>query len=167
MKIRPAKISDLMEIMAITQACARAMQAQGIFQWNGHYPDLGTFERDLERRELHVSEKNGTVLGAVVVSTFMDPEYRPITWLTPNGNSSFVHRLCVHPGHQGQGLARGLMDFAEGLSRERGYGSVRLDTFSQNKRNQAFYEQRGYQRLGDIHFPKQSIHPFHCYELLL
>ncbi|MGM0391936.1 MAG: GNAT family N-acetyltransferase, partial [Bacteroidota bacterium] len=30
-----------------------------------------------------------------------------------------------------------------------------------------FYESRGYQKLGDIYFPKQSEHPFHCYELIL
>lgn len=153
--------------MALTKTCALSMQAQRIYQWNEHYPDLATFEKDLERQELHVLEKNGKILGTVVVSALMDLEYRPITWLTPNGNNSYIHRLCVHPDHQRQGLARGLMDFAEGLSRERGCVSVRLDTFSQNKRNQAFYEQRGYQRLGDIHFPKQSPHPFHCYELPL
>jgi len=153
--------------MALTKACALSMQAQGIYQWNEHYPDQATFEKDLERQELHVLETNGKILGAVVVSSRMDLEYRPITWLTPNSNNSYIHRLCVHPAHQGQGLARGLMDFAESLSRERECVSVRLDTFSQNKRNQAFYEQRGYLRLGDIHFPKQSPHPFHCYELLL
>lgn len=167
MSIRPAKISDLMEILAITQACARSMEAQGIFQWNQHYPNRAAFQRDLDRRELHVLEDKGSLLGAVVVSTLMDPEYQDVAWLTPNGNNGYVHRLCVHPEHQGQGLARALMDFAEALCREKGQVSVRLDTFSRNKRNQAFYEKRGYQRLGDIHFPKQSPHPFHCYELLL
>jgi len=59
------------------------------------------------------------------------------------------------------------MHWAETYAKDKGYQSVRLDTFSQNKRNQKFYETRGYQKLGDIFFPKQSEHPFHCYELLL
>jgi len=59
------------------------------------------------------------------------------------------------------------MNFAEKYARDNNFTSVRLDTFSQNKRNQKFYETRGYQRLGDIYFPKQSKHPFHCYELKL
>ena len=59
------------------------------------------------------------------------------------------------------------MNFAETYAKENNYNSVRLDTFSQNKRNQKFYEQRGYKRLGDIYFPKQSEHPFYCYELYL
>ncbi|HET8854785.1 MAG TPA: GNAT family N-acetyltransferase, partial [Salinimicrobium sp.] len=45
--------------------------------------------------------------------------------------------------------------------------SVRLDTFSQNQRNQKFYVKRGYSRLGDIYFPKQSEFPFHCYEKII
>ena len=59
------------------------------------------------------------------------------------------------------------MDFAEQFGWENGFKSIRLDTFSQNDRNQKFYELRGYQKLGDIYFPKQSEHPFHCYELIL
>jgi ribosomal protein S18 acetylase RimI-like enzyme len=59
------------------------------------------------------------------------------------------------------------MSFAEKKAKEKQYDSVRLDTFSQNLGNQTFYEKRGYKKLGDIYFPKQSKHPFHCYELIL
>lgn len=164
--IRPAKISDLGELLALTRACALEMQRQGIFQWNGHYPSRAAFTKDLQRGELHVLD-SGELLGAVVLSSLMDPEYGSVEWLTPNGNNGYVHRLCVRPDHWGRGHARELMDFAEDRSRKNGFVSVRLDTFSQNKRNQEFYRQRGYQQLGDVHFPKQSPHPFHCYELLL
>lgn len=165
--VRLAKISDLRDILNITRSCALDMERQGIFQWNEHYPNQAAFLEDIRRRELHVVEEDGKLRGAVVVSTLMDQEYEPIPWLVPHGNSTYVHRLCVDPRHQGRGLARELMDFAEASSKQRGFASVRLDTFSQNKRNQAFYEQRGYQRLGNIHFPKQSQDPFYCYELVL
>jgi len=59
------------------------------------------------------------------------------------------------------------MAFAETYARNKNFAAVRLDTFSQNKRNQRFYEIRGYTKLTDIYFPKQSEHPFHCYELVL
>ena len=97
----------------------------------------------------------------------MDEEYIPIDWLTPNTNNIYIHRLAIHPDAQGQGFAKELMDFAEHYAIEKNYNSIRLDTFSQNKRNQKFYELRGYKRLGDIFFPKQSEFPFHCYELVL
>jgi ribosomal protein S18 acetylase RimI-like enzyme len=58
------------------------------------------------------------------------------------------------------------MDYAEAFAKAKKAPSVRLDTFSQNHQNQRFYEARGYQRLGSIYFPKQSEHPFYCYELV-
>ncbi|MBO6532421.1 MAG: GNAT family N-acetyltransferase [Muricauda sp.] len=165
--IRRAKISEIPDILTITQACAKKMQENGIFQWNECYPSKEAFQKDIDRGELFVVEEKNTVQGTIVISTVMDEEYKPIQWLTPNGNSVYIHRLSVHPNLQGKGLAQQMMDFAENHAREHRFVSVRLDTFSQNKRNQRFYEQRGYQKLGDIYFPKQSVHPFHCYELVL
>ena len=73
----------------------------------------------------------------------------------------------MHPNYQGLGYAQQLMAFAETYAIENKFSSIRLDTFSQNKRNQKFYELRGYKRLGTIFFPKQSEDPFYCYELVL
>ncbi|WP_343488292.1 GNAT family N-acetyltransferase [Allomuricauda sp. d1] len=165
--IRQAKLAEIPQIMAITKACARHMTKKGIYQWNEHYPSEDAFLNDLKRGELFIKHSDGKVIGAVVISTHKDEEYIPIEWLTPSKNNIYIHRLCVHPERQGQGHAQSLMDFAENHAKQRTALSVRLDTFSQNKRNQRFYESRGYQRLGDIFFPKQSKHPFHCYELVL
>jgi ribosomal protein S18 acetylase RimI-like enzyme len=143
------------------------MISNGIYQWNEHYPSATPFEKDIERNELFVLEVNEKIIGTVVISTLMDEEYVPINWLTQNSNNVYIHRLSVDPKFQGKGYARKLMDFAENYAQNKDFISVRLDTFSQNKRNQKFYEARGYQRLGDIFLPKQSEHPFHCYELVL
>ena len=97
----------------------------------------------------------------------MDDEYAPIKWLTPNKNNIYIHRLAINPNYQGKGYAQQLMDYAEKWTKENNFSSVRLDTFSQNPRNQKFYELRGYKRLGNIYFPKQSEHPFYCYELIV
>jgi len=143
------------------------MKKMGIYQWNEHYPSKNAFEEDIERGELYILEEAGGLLGTIVISTLMDNEYRPIDWLTPNGKNIYIHRLAVHPDFQGKGFAQKLMTFAEDFAISNNFVSVRLDTFSQNKRNQKFYEARGYTKLGDIYFPKQSEHPFHCYELVL
>lgn len=165
--IQSAKISEIPDILKLTKACAAAMEKKGIYQWNKHYPNGPIFENDVRRKELFVLKTNGSLVGTVVISTLMDAEYMPVQWLTPNRNNVYIHRLAVSPELQQKGYARQLMDFAENRARENGNVSIRLDTFSQNPRNQRFYETRGYQRLGDIFFPKQSAHPFHCYELVL
>ncbi|WP_296311512.1 GNAT family N-acetyltransferase [Winogradskyella sp. UBA3174] len=165
--IRKGNSNDIDPIIAITKACAKAMVATGIYQWNEHYPNKTAFIKDVEHNELFVLEIKEEVKGSIVISEHMDSEYIPINWLTKNNTNIYIHRLAVHPQLQGKGYAQQLMDFAEQFAIENNYTSIRLDTFSQNKRNQKFYELRGYKQLGDIYFPKQSEYPFHCYELVL
>lgn len=50
------------------------------------------------------------------------------------------------------------------MQKKNNYRSVRLDTFSKNKRNNKFYRSREYTQLDDVFFPLQSKYPFHCYE---
>ena len=162
--IRLAKILEIPDILNITQACAKSMIDEGIYQWNEYYPSKEAFEKDIARKELYVLEENEEIIGTIVLSTLMDEEYCPINWLTPNKNNIYIHRLAVHPKEQKKGYA---MDFGEDYARKGGFISVRLDTFSKNGRNNRFYQARGYQTVGDIYFPKQSEFPFHCYELIL
>lgn len=165
--ILKAKIEELQEIKSLTESCARAMIDKGIYQWNEHYPSLEKLRKDILKDELYVLKKHSQILGIIVITSEKDEEYNPINWLSKTENNLYIHRLATHPDHWGKGYARQLMDFAEERARKDNYESVRLDTFSMNKRNQKFYEARGYQRLGNIYFPKQSEHPFYCYELLI
>ena len=165
--IRKATRKDLDRAKSLTEACAAAMQTKGIFQWNEHYPSRERLLEDIENEEFFVLEEQGEIQGIMVLTPQIDEEYVPIEWLTPGGNNLYVHRLATHPELWGRGYGQKLMDFAEGLAAAQKYQSVRLDTFSKNKRNQKFYESRGYKRLGNIFFPKQSEHPFYCYEKIL
>ena len=165
--IRRAKIQEIPEIMELSRACASHMIEQGIYQWNEHYPSAAAFENDIDRNELYVLELNGELVGTITITPHMDDEYKSVQWLNKEGNEIYIHRLAVHPHHQGKGCAQQLMSYAEDLARNEKYNSVRLDTFSKNFRNQRFYTKRGYVKLEDIYFPKQSEYPFHCYELVL
>ncbi|WP_136482242.1 GNAT family N-acetyltransferase [Cognatitamlana onchidii] len=165
--IRKATVSDIVYILEVTKACATHMIKNNIYQWNALYPNENAFFQDIKREELYVLDINNKVQGCITISWLMDEEYHPISWITPNTTNIYIHRLAVHPDYQGQGYAQKLMDYAETFAKRHNAISIRLDTFSKNFRNQQFYEQRGYKKLGDIYFPKQSEHPFHCYELVL
>ncbi len=167
MMIRKGKLTDIISVLELTKACAIYMVNNNIFQWNEHYPSAQDFENDVNRNELYVLEVDKKIIGCVVLSTIMDKEYEPIKWLTKNSNNLYIHRLAVNPKHQRKGYAQKLMCFAENHAIENNYVSIRLDTFSQNARNQKFYELRNYKKLGSIFFPKQSKHPFYCYEKIL
>lgn len=167
MEIKKAKSSDIPEIIALTRSCARHMISKGIFQWNEIYPSKTVFLNDVKLHQLWKIELNDEILGVIVLTEIEDEEYAGVKWLTKDAKNLYIHRLAVHPKHQGKGIARELLDFSESYAIAKKYDSIRLDTFSQNKRNQKIYELRGYQKLENIYFPKQSEDPFHCYEKLL
>jgi ribosomal protein S18 acetylase RimI-like enzyme len=58
------------------------------------------------------------------------------------------------------------MDFAENYAIENNYTSIRLDAFSNNPRALRFYENRDYQRRGEVFFPGREL-PFYCFEKIL
>ena len=165
--IRKAKLPEIPEILELTRACGKDMISRGIYQWNELYPSRTVLENDVARGELYLLEDASGLLGIIALTPEMDKEYESVSWLTPNQGNLYVHRLAIDPSYQGLGYAQQLMTFAESFARDENYASIRLDTFSQNPRNQRFYEQRGYSRLGNVYFPKQSEYPFYCYELVL
>ncbi len=165
--IRQAKVVEIPQILELTAACGQHMVDQGIYQWNEHYPSEVAFRTDIARGELYILKEKDRLIGVIALSTTMDPEYESVRWLSPNKNNLYVHRLAIDPGFQGRGFAQQLMSFAESFARDSRFTSIRLDTFSQNKRNQLFYEKRGYTRLEEVYFPVQSNFPFYCYELIL
>lgn len=167
MKIEKASLHHLPAIMNLTRACASDMIARHIFQWNEHYPSREVFEEDIIREHLYIATTKDSLMGCIAIGTLKDPFYENVKWITSDSRHFYIHRLAVHPHHQRKGIASRLMDVAEVKARQEGIASIRLDTFSQNPGNQRFYEQRGYRRLGEIFFPKQSEHPFYCYEFIL
>ncbi|MFI2741574.1 GNAT family N-acetyltransferase [Zhouia sp. PK063] len=166
--IRKATAADIDNILQLTKACASAMIAKNIYQWNEKYPSRAAFETDVARNELFVLEIDENIVGCIVISTFMDEVYHPVKWLTPNTENHFyIHRLGVHPDFQGNGYAQALMHFAENMGVEANKTSIRLDTFSKNPKNLKFYEARGFERLEEIYFKQQSEYSFYCYEKIL
>lgn len=167
MLIKKASKQDLDQLLTVVKSCGKNLIDQGIFQWNEEYPKREDLLEDIELQELWKLEDKDSIIGLIVLTENEDTEYHNVKWLTKNHKNLYIHRLAVHPKFQGKGYAQKLMAFAEKYARENGYSSIRLDTFSENKRNLKFYEQRNYVKLESIYFPKQSAFPFYCYEKIM
>lgn len=152
----------------MTRLCAQDLISKGIHQWDQNYPDLTTIQNDISKAQLYTYKIGDKITGIVVLNEVQDPEYADLQWVTSSDSRNLVvHRLAVHPHYQGKGIARKLMDFAEIFAKEQGYDSIRLDTFSQNSRNQKFYDNRGYQRTGEVYLSYRDDYPYIGYELIL
>ena len=165
--IRLATKQDLYRIIEITRACAAFMISKNIFQWNEHYPNIETFEKDVDNQTLYVIESDLVVIGCIVISDYMDDFYSKVKWITPNNKNIYLHRLAVHPNYQGKGYAKQLMNFSFDFAQKNNFISIRLDTFSGNPFNNIFYPKFGFKKLGKIYFRKQSDKPFYCFEKII
>jgi ribosomal protein S18 acetylase RimI-like enzyme len=80
--------------------------------------------------DVSVVEKDGGLVGAIVLSS---------------GEEGFcIENIAVHPSHQGRGVGRVLLRFAEREARRAGYDSVYLYTHEKMTENLALYSRIGY-----------------------
>jgi len=165
--IRKATLSDLPYILNIIKNCTNHMINNKIFQWNENYPSKEILKNDIKSNNLYLIEKNKKTIGCVMKSEKQSKVYKKVKWITENKKNLYVHRLAVDPKYQGKGYGIKLMDFIERNAFKKNFISIRLDTFSKNKRNVKFYKKRGYIKIEDIYFHNQSIYPFYCLEKLL
>ena len=138
------------------------MRAVGIDQWDEVYPSQATLLADVQARTMYLGfAAAGTLVGALVLNEYQDPEYSDVPWAITGMRVAVVHRLMVHPQYEGRGIARELMGFAEGRERANGYGAIRLDAFSANPRALRLYHGLGYRDAGGVTFRKGL---FLCFE---
>lgn len=153
-------------VMEMVTRCIAHMRANGIDQWDRVYPARADIDADAAAGNLFVAREGPTPVGMIVLNEEQAPEYAPLAWSLADPRPLVIHRLCVRPDWQGQGIAHRLMDFAEDYAARNGYRSVRLDTYLGNPRALALYRNRGYREAGMARFPRRS-RPFICCEKVL
>lgn len=166
--ISMGRMTEIDAIVQLTKACGQHMRNNGIDQWDEEYPTRDIIENDVKTGTLFAYREEDEIVGIVVLNESQDEEYKEIDWSTNDSDRNIVvHRLAVHPSQQGKGIGKKLMDFAEQWAKSHNYDAIRLDTYSQNMRNQKFYMKRGYTDLGSVFLKYKKTHPYYCYELVL
>jgi GNAT superfamily N-acetyltransferase len=77
-----------------------------------------------------VAELDGRIAGLLV--------------LVPHDDHLLVENVAVEPAHQGEGIGRALMAYAEERAAELGLGELRLYTHVKMTENRALYARLGY-----------------------
>ena len=160
--IRPANAADVDVAWDVVASCRAALLDQGIAQWDAVYPSADTVRSDIENATLFLLTDGPDCAGVVTLDGKADPSYAALEWEFEEP-ALVVHRLCVRPGLQGRGFGHRLMRFAEEHAATTGYRSIRLDAYSGNPSALAFYQQRGYRRVGELFFPRRTL-AFHLFE---
>ncbi len=161
--IEPAQPQDVLGVMQIMALCTADMQRRGIDQWDDIYPNRELVAADLRAGSLFVAREDGVCVAAITLDEMQPPQFLDLPWRCTTGRALVVHRLCVHPDWQGHGIARQLMDFAETFAAQHGFACIRLDAYPANPRAISLYQHRGYQRIGQVIFPRRKF-AFECFE---
>ena len=93
---------------------------------------------------MYVGKKNGKIALCFVLNEECDEEYKKAKWICPNARFCVIHRLCVNPDFQHQGLASQAMNHIEEFCKKAKYDSIRLDCFTQNPYSRKLYDKKHY-----------------------
>lgn len=139
-------------ILSIVADAQAFLASRGVNQWQDGYPNETFMTADIERGDAYVFERDGAVLGIASIVFDGEPTYDHVyggAWTTPEPFAC-VHRVAVGAGCRGTGVADALMAACDGVIRERGLSSVRIDTHPDNLVMQRVLARNGFRRCGEI-----------------
>ena len=146
MNFRIGTVRDLPEICNMIEAAKQLMSEQGIEQWDEKYPIFEDFEDDIRKETLYIASIDEKLAAIYVISEECDDEYLKCKW--EDEKPCIIHRFCVSPSFQNNGIGAMVLSHIEKQLAEKGYDSVRLDVFTQNPYALRLYEKNGYKKRG-------------------
>jgi ribosomal protein S18 acetylase RimI-like enzyme len=125
--LRPATVTDVPRLTEVVQSAY------------GHYveriggpprPMTDDYADVVRNHRVTVAERDGEIAGLIV--------------LRIDAEGFLVDNVAVDPAHQGRGVGRALLEFAESAAREAGFSSIYLYTHERMAENIALYSRVGY-----------------------
>lgn len=144
----PEDIPVIMELIAQAQMYFRE---NGVDQWQNGYPNENVILNDIHNGNSYVLLCDAVIVATAVISFNPDPNYTCIDgeWITANPYA-VVHRVAVRSELKGRNLAGRIIEETERMCRERGYGSIRIDTHRDNHSMQQVIRKKNFIYCGII-----------------
>ena len=127
--MRRARADDAEGVTALMEAA----YAPHVARLGSSLPVGGHYATESAQHPVWVADDRGQIVGALV--------------LYPRRDHMLLANVAVHPDHQGQGLGRALIDWAESTARAEGYHEMRLFTHREMPENVALYQRLGWVEL--------------------
>lgn len=144
MEYYKADITQLDEIFSLYSNAIITMEKIDIHQWDEIYPDKSILKEDISKQQMYIGKEGQNIAICFVLSEECDEEYKNGKWKWPEARFTVIHRLCVNPSFQNQGIASKSLKYIENLCKSEGYESIRLDCFTENPYSKKLYDKAGY-----------------------
>lgn len=145
---RVAVIKDIDIVFQLIQNAITEMERHGIFQWDDVYPSREDILKDIEQETLYLAYEEADLVAIYVISDFADSAYKDASWMYEENKAYILHRFCVDPAYQNQGIGTKVLKHIENQVAQMGYESIRLDVFTMNPYAQKLYRKNGYEVRG-------------------
>ena len=149
-----ANTNQINEVFSVFSAAIINMEKQEIHQWDEIYPDKEIIAEDIARNQMYIGKIDNKITVCFVLSEEYDEEYKNGNWQWPDARFCVIHRLCVSPDFQNQGIAAETLKYIENLCKSQGYDSIRLDCFTENPYSRRLYNKAGYSVVGYANWRK-------------
>ena len=148
MEFKKACEIDIDEICRLVKNAIDVMEENGIHQWDEIYPARDDFISDMKSGNLFVGIIDKEIAVIYVLNKNQDDAYFSASWEYTGENFCIIHRLCVNPKFQNQGVAKNTLRHIEDELVKNGVEEIRLDVFSKNPFALRLYENAGYKKTG-------------------
>ena len=148
MTYRLADETDIDSICKIISSAITEMERNDIFQWDEIYPAKDDFLSDIQKSTLFVGTSDSDICVVFAISKECDEQYQNGKWEYPDSDYRVIHRVCVNPTFQNQGIAKETLFFIEDELRSQGIETIRLDVFCNNPFALSLYRNNGYKEVG-------------------
>lgn len=151
---RPAVCDDVPRIWEMMLQAKSQMKRLGSSQWDDGYPLVDNIVSDINSGNGYVMVAGETAVAYAVVDFNSEPAYSEIEgrWKSADNNYVVMHRLAVSDDFKHQGCATAFFRFAEGLGRENGCSSFRIDTNFDNSYMLAIFSKLGFEYCGKVRY---------------
>ncbi len=145
---RTADITDLDDVCLLIHQATENMDRQNIHQWDCEYPNREVLREDIEKGQLYIGSVNEKTAVIYVLNHVFDEIYKNGQWRLPSKPFCIIHRLCVAPAFQNQGIAKSAIKHIEEYAVSHGIEAIRLDCFTENPYALKLYISNGYNIVG-------------------
>ena len=154
MTYRQAEEKDLDDICLLIEKAIIKMEDMHIDQWDEQYPRREDFACDIRKGQCWVGIAEDVIAVVYTINSECDEQYQNGAWKYRDCEYRILHRICVHPDYQNQGIAKSTLHMIEKTLKEEGVGALQLDVYSENPFSLALYQKGGYQKTGTADWRK-------------
>ena len=157
LSIRQVNIDEIPLLHQILIACGFDLKERfGLSHWlPPNYP-LEQMLKDAREQDIYAVTIGDNLVGTFTLEMMTTVplsyvKYGNIIWQIPaDVPAVYVHKLAILPIWQGKGLGKWCMQAIENLGIKQGYDAVRLDGVKTHPKLLSFYQNQGYQPVGEI-----------------